>query len=43
MVIYKAMDYANGGKMVSVSGEGSEFIHTFLMHAFSKGFVRISH
>ena len=42
-VIYKAKDYANGGKMVPISAKGTAFIQMFLMHVLPKGFVRIRH
>lgn len=42
-VIYKAKDYKNEGRMVSVSVPGTAFIRTFLMHVLPKGFMRIRH
>ena len=42
-VVYKAKDYANGGRLVPVSVKGTEFLRLFLLHVLPKGFVRIRH
>ena len=42
-VTYLVKDYKNGGKYVSETILGTEFIRMFLMHVLPKGFVRVRH